>query len=559
MARRGRTSRGGSRVSRTKLSRTTDTHTLTSPGQSIPTTPQPVADEAMEDMAEDTQPIEDAEEVGTPVNASEQDHDDSPAPSHTLSQQPQSIKRRPGRPPRIRGPDEGDGEDASEAGTPFKRRRGRPFGPRGGGRGRGRGRAGAQAAAQPSRVPVDKEGNMVDVVDDEVAMPEDEEGEARVNKNGELQGGRAYRVRTFTIKGRGKRLYMLSTEPARCTGFRDSYLFFTKHLTLFKIVIDDYEKMDLIDREVLPHSYKGRAIGVVTARSVFREFGSKIVIGGKKVTDDYYPEQARQNGDIEGELADPLDKLPAEGQPYNRNQYVAWHGASSVYHNQQLPGPMPNGKPIAGSKRKAAITSANWMFEHARAASQFNSSLTAARRETLNGVYDPHTNLMFLPKIMQPTHARWEQLETPMSPPKKRKIAMVNGDSHLSNGITNGDHGHDTTDQQQHSTQQSSHPFLAQPSSLLARNYLVVDTYFQTPPHATLPGPGPGSVIDSEDPAVGGGRQLPDLSSEDITSLPLECRNALGLAKQREDEWRRQWSHETKDGRRAQLKIGVGV
>lgn len=208
----------------------------------------------------------------------------------------------------------------------------------------------------------------MDVVDDEVALPEDPEGETKVDKNGNLAGGRDYRVRVFPIPGRGDgRLYMLSTEPARCTGFRDSYLFFTKHMQLYKIIVDESEKRALIDAEIIPHSYKGRAIGVVTARSVFREFGARIIIGGRKIIDDYYVTAAKARGEIEGELADPDDRLPAPGEPYNKNQYVAWHGASAVYHTGGPSVPMPNGKQIPGKKR-INITSANWQFEHARAA-----------------------------------------------------------------------------------------------------------------------------------------------------------------------------------------------
>jgi chromatin structure-remodeling complex protein RSC7 len=208
---------------------------------------------------------------------------------------------------------------------------------------------------------------MMDVINDEIALPEDPEGETKVNKDGHLQGGRDYRVRVFTILGRGDRLYMLSTEPARCTGFRDSYLFFTKHLQLHKIIIGEDEKKDLISRDIIPHSYKGRAIGVVTARSVFREFGARIVIGGRKIMDDYQVKAAKERGDIEGELADPNDRLPAPGEPYNKNQYVAWHGASQVYHNNAPSVPLQPGKPAPG-KRKTNITTSNWQFEHAREA-----------------------------------------------------------------------------------------------------------------------------------------------------------------------------------------------
>lgn len=275
-------------------------------------------------------------------------------------------KRRAGRPPKNRPPDwdlvDEVGSERPSVSTPSKRRRGRPSA--GGGRW---GRRGGQSNT-PTKVVVDKDGTTLDVVDDEVVVPEDPAGEKKVDKNGYLQGGREYRVRTFTLLGRGERLYMLSTEPARCVGFRDSYLFFQKHKHLFKIIIDDEAKRDLIEREIIPHSYKGRAIGVVTARSVFREFGAKIIIGGRKVIDDYHEQAARERGDVEGELAVPEDKLPPPGEPYNRNQFVAWHGASSVYHTNAPSGPLPGGRAGESGKRRIAVTGDNWMVEHAREA-----------------------------------------------------------------------------------------------------------------------------------------------------------------------------------------------
>jgi len=227
-----------------------------------------------------------------------------------------------------------------------------------------------------TQAPLDKEGKILDIIGDEVALPEDAEGGTKVDKDGHLLGGREYRVRVFTILGKGERLYMLSTEPARCIGFRDSYLFFQKHKQLYKIIIDDAAKRDLISREIIPHSYKGRAIGVVTARSVFREFGAKIVIGGRKIVDDYQVAEARANGDVEGELAVPEDKLPTSGEIYDKNRYVAWHGASSVYHSGAPSVPMPNGRVVDGKKRKVIVTGINWMFEHAREARLVDSLST---------------------------------------------------------------------------------------------------------------------------------------------------------------------------------------
>lgn len=324
-------------------------------------------DAAEEDPQAEPQPEADQEEEAAATPAQESD---APSQSNTPQRsggRTSAIprKRRIGRPPKNRPPDwdtqdEGTSERQISVSTPVKRRRGRPAAS-GGRWARNRG------GSHVTQVQVDKDGTMMDVVDDEVVLPEDPEGETKVDKNGNLLGGREYRVRTFTILGRGERQYMLSTEPARCIGFRDSYLFFQKHRLLYKIIIDDEAKRDLIEREIIPHSYKGRAIGVVTARSVFREFGAKIVIGGRKIIDDYNVKAARERGDVEGELAVPEDKLPPPGEPYNKNQYVAWHGASAVYHTGAPSVPLPNGK-VDAKKRKVTVTGDNWMIEHAREA-----------------------------------------------------------------------------------------------------------------------------------------------------------------------------------------------
>ncbi|THY35411.1 hypothetical protein D6D01_01362 [Aureobasidium pullulans] len=422
-------------------------------------------------------------------------------------------KRGRGRPPTRPRPDWDTPEpgtgNGSESGTP-RRKRGRPSGvggTRGGFRGRPRG-----GPSHATRVPIDKEGNMMDVINDEVALPEDAEGETKVNKDGHLQGGRDYRVRVFTILGRGNRLYMLSTEPARCTGFRDSYLFFTKHLQLYKIIIGEEEKKDLISRDIIPHSYKGRAIGVVTARSVFREFGARIVIGGRKIIDDYQVQAAKERGDIEGELADPNDRLPPPGEAYNKNQYVAWHGASQVYHNNAPSVPLQTGKPAPG-KKKTNITTVNWQFEHAREASRFNSTLTAARRANLDGVYDINTNLMFYPKIMQPTHIKWER----------------------ANPVE--DKGEPTI-------------FTPVPEHI-SRNYLITDTYFENASRANLGVPGPDGDVD--DLSTNG---LSSISQGVLDELPENCRAAFHEARDAELEWKAKWRDEHTDGARGKLRIG---
>ncbi|KAL8954149.1 MAG: hypothetical protein Q9222_000033 [Ikaeria aurantiellina] len=462
---------------------------------------------------------EDDHDRATPANDSDV-HSQPSTPARGRASIP--LKRRAGRPPRTRARiptanDDAESRDAnSDAGTPRRRGgwRGRGFG--GGRWGKPRG-----GPSHITQVPLDKEGNMANVRDDEIELPEDPEGETKVNKNGTLLGDREYKVRVFTISDKGDRLYMLSTEPARCIGFRDSYLFFQKHKTLWKIILTEEEKRDLIDRSLIPHSYKGRAIGVVTARSVFREFGARIVIGGRKIVDDYQVSAARARGEVEGELAAPDDKLPGEGDAYDKNRFVAWHGASSVYHSAGPNIPLPNGKMTEGKKRKVVVTGSNWMLEHAREASRFNASIASMRRQNLDGVYDPHTNILQYPKIMQPTHARWEAYSI-ASPDA---MDLGEGDSKFPNV-----------------------------PAILKRNFMVADTYYVGPSTSGYGFPGPeGNIQDI------GAPDRAAIADRGAPLLPPECQAALQSAHNEASEWRNFWTGEDVDGARAQLRISYNT
>ncbi|POR39782.1 Chromatin structure-remodeling complex subunit rsc7 [Tolypocladium paradoxum] len=446
----------------------------------------PAADDEDDDDGEHQEPKGD--------ESGDDDAKDEESPKEpTPPPQPVIRRKRLGRPPKNKPPDWDPMVTVTED-TP--RRRGR-----GGWRGRG-GRKGGPAAPKAEQV-IDAEGTVAEIVDDECVLPEDPEGETKVDKLGNLDGGRDYRCRTFSVLGRGNRLYMLSTEPARCVGFRDSYLFFTKHRKLYKIIVDDDEKRDMIEREIIPHSYKGRSIGVVTARSVFREFGARIIVGGKRIVDDYGVAQARADGVVEGQLADPDDHF-IPGEPYNKNQYVAWHGASAVYHTNVPTVPVPSGKPEY-KKRKVNVNDQNWMLEHAREASIFNASINAIRKLNNGGVYDIHTNVIQYPAIMQPTLARIEQVA-----PEDEGEAK------------------------------GSDRFPPVPSKL-ARNFLVTDTYYESPPAGAAP-----AASDKADSAdfLGSFNGLSAVSDDIKDLLPPECRAAFEKAALQDGEWKSRWGTE---------------
>ncbi|KAL4865244.1 chromatin remodelling complex Rsc7/Swp82 subunit-domain-containing protein [Aspergillus spectabilis] len=131
----------------------------------------------------------------------------------------------------------------------------------------------------------------------------DEAGETKVDANGYLHGDREYRCRTFTVPLRGKKLFMLATECARVLSYRDSYLLFNKNRSLHKIIATQIEKDDLIQQDILPYSYRSRQIAIVSARSMFRQFGSRVIVNGRRVRDDYWESKARKQGFTEDDLA----------------------------------------------------------------------------------------------------------------------------------------------------------------------------------------------------------------------------------------------------------------
>lgn len=96
---------------------------------------------------------------------------------------------------------------------------------------------------------------------------------------------------------------MLATECARVLGYRDSYLLFNKNRSLYKIIATQAEKDDLIHQDILPYSYRSRQIAIVTAKSMFRQFGSRVIQNGRRVRDDYWESKARKQGFTEEDLA----------------------------------------------------------------------------------------------------------------------------------------------------------------------------------------------------------------------------------------------------------------
>ncbi|KAI9674693.1 MAG: hypothetical protein M1817_001596 [Caeruleum heppii] len=139
--------------------------------------------------------------------------------------------------------------------------------------------------------------------DEYIPREYDDAGERKVTPTGHPLDNRVYRCRTFFVPNRHNKLFMLATECARVLGYRDSYLLFNKNRSLYKIIATQAEKDDLIQQEVLPYSYRSRQIAIVTAKSMFRQFGSRVIVNGRRVRDDYWESKARKQGFTEEDMA----------------------------------------------------------------------------------------------------------------------------------------------------------------------------------------------------------------------------------------------------------------
>ena len=141
--------------------------------------------------------------------------------------------------------------------------------------------------------------------------------------------------------------------------------------------------------------------------------------------------------------------------------------------------------------------------------------LRAARDETLEGVYDIHTNAMQYPKNTQPTHARWEVVDDEAEA----------GEDDVENLRMN----------------------FSKLDPVYGRNYRIHDLCMESAPESRFPEPGLGP----------GNPGLAGVSQDVLAELPTECRAAFDAAAEREMGWRSKWLNESVDGHRGHILTSV--
>ena len=164
--------------------------------------------------------------------------------------------------------------------------------------------------------------------------------------------------------------------------------------------------------------------------------------------------------------------------------------------------------------------------------------------------------MMHYPKIMQPTHVRWERVTTPATnlDDEPSTNGLTNGHA-LTNGATNHDDHENAMDVEEvPRSQEITHPTIFNSiSPAVARNFAVVDTHYTAPPISNAGYPGPdGHILDP----TSGPNGLASISSDLLDELSEDCRRAFEEARRVENGWKRQWGSEAQSTLRQGLTIG---
>jgi chromatin structure-remodeling complex protein RSC7 len=184
------------------------------------------------------------------------------------------------------------------------------------------------------------------------------------------------------------------------------------------------------------------------------------------------------------------------------------------------------------------------------------------RRANLKGVYEVHTNTMQYPKIMQPTHVRWE--EVPLEPDAQiglttnmSSLNIANTDSPQSTNEPSNDNPTNESNDQLPTDSETSKPatiFPPVPRSVTDR-YVVQDIIYESPQYSNMGIPGPDG--DLQDIGYNGMVSIANpthpefMTPEIIALLPSECKESLLDAATAEVEWKSKWGTESENGQRA--------
>ena len=139
--------------------------------------------------------------------------------------------------------------------------------------------------------------------------------------------------------------------------------------------------------------------------------------------------------------------------------------------------------------------------------------------------------MMQYPKTMQPTHARWEQIDD-YEVETNAKLLKDYAEPH----------------------KEDSESMFPPVKPIYSRNYMIVDTVYESSPSSNYGVPGPDG--DAYDLGFNG---LASVSNDIKSELPPECLVAFEEALEKEMQWKTKWGTESSDSNRKAPAIDKGL
>ncbi|KAJ3166672.1 PHD finger protein 10 [Geranomyces variabilis] len=241
------------------------------------------------------------------------------------------------------------------------------------------------------------------VEEEDIEHEWDEKGELKINKDGDLLGGREYKCRVFGLPRHPNRKYMLTVDIAKTLQYRDTYIFFLRNQHITRVKGSEEDKAYLEEQGILPGQLRRRPVSVATARSIFRSFGHRIVKRGRAVRDDYWvgdqeepPDDPDRDDDYDEGVLTRRSRLEL-ARNSTRSEATARRTFNSYSQEEkELLFPFTIGPRIT---LPATLNGDDDLYRRAVAAADFNRRLAMQRPRTF---YDRHTNIEQIPSITQP-------------------------------------------------------------------------------------------------------------------------------------------------------------
>ncbi|KAJ2963857.1 hypothetical protein NQZ79_g1142 [Umbelopsis isabellina] len=234
----------------------------------------------------------------------------------------------------------------------------------------------------------------------------DELGESRVDRDGHLLGGREYKIPAFSMPSRGDELLMLGKDVVALLNMRDSFVLVNKNPLVVKVDATQTDKNYLIEHGYLRSTFRTRDITIVSARSIFKTFGHRVVKKGRRGRDDYFATGV------------PEEDSEAEEEREEYEQQKQQPRVASRFYTKTTEMPVDTGFGTGAASlsfRRSNLTNrsvlnrgpadeVNWIHLAALSVRDFNAQLKKYRNDNPT-FYDIHTHIYQAPASKQPRFA----------------------------------------------------------------------------------------------------------------------------------------------------------